>query len=112
MPVSETATYLGEFEQMVLWAVLRLDGSGYGPLILEELEARADRTVSPGALYPTLDRLEDKGMICSRLGEPEPGRGGRPKRFVEVTGEGRQALERARGTWTRLWQDLATEKPG
>lgn len=100
------STYLGELEQMVLWAVLRLDGSGYGPLILEELEARADRTVSPGALYATLDRLEEKGVIRSRPGRPEPGRGGRPKRYVEVTAAGRTALERTRAAWRSLWEDL------
>ncbi|MFW6079287.1 MAG: PadR family transcriptional regulator [Gemmatimonadota bacterium] len=100
------STYLGELEQMILWAVLRLDGSGYGPLILGELEERADRAVSPGALYATLDRLEEKGMLRSRLGRPEPGRGGRPKRYVEVTAEGRVALERTRAAWRSLWDGL------
>ena len=98
--------YLGELEQTVLWAVLRLDGTGYGPLILEQLEERADRSVTPGALYATLDRLEEKGMIESTVGEPEPGRGGRPKRFVAVTPEGRAALAEARSEWMRLWDGL------
>lgn len=98
--------YLGELEQMVLWAALRLDGRGYGPRLLEELERRAGRTVTPGALYPTLDRLEEKGMIASSVGDPEPGRGGRPKRYVAVTAEGRAALAEARAEWIRLWEGL------
>lgn len=102
----DDSTYLGELEQMVLWAALRLGGDGYGPRILEELEKRAGRTVSPGALYATLDRLEQKGMIRSRLGDPAPGRGGRPKRYVEVTAGGHAALRSARGAWTRLWEGL------
>ena len=69
-------TYLGELEQMVLWAVLRLDGDGYGTTILEALTGRVDRRVTPGALYATLDRLEEKGMIQSRLADPEAGRTG------------------------------------
>ena len=100
------STYLGELEQMILWAALRQGGAGYGPRILEELERRAGRTVSPGALYATLDRLEQKGMIRSRVGDPEPGRGGRPKRYIEVTSEGRAALRSARVAWTRLWDGL------
>jgi DNA-binding PadR family transcriptional regulator len=98
--------YLGELEQMILWVVLRLDGSGYGPLLLEELEKKAHRKVAPGALYATLDRLESKGMLVSRMGASEPGRGGRPKRYVQITADGRLALERARAAWTKLWDEL------
>lgn len=98
--------YLGELEQTLLWAVLRLDDRAYGPSILTELEQRVGRAVSPGALYATLDRLESKGMIESRLADPEPGRGGRPRRYVHVTPEGRAALERVRGEWTSLWAGL------
>ena len=77
-------TYLGELEQMVLWAVLRLDGQGYGATIIEELSGRVERRVTPGALYATLDRLEEKGMLESRLADPEPGRGGRRKRYLTL----------------------------
>jgi DNA-binding PadR family transcriptional regulator len=107
-------TYLGELEQMVLWAVLRLGDGAYGPRILGELEERVGRRVSPGALYATLDRLEMKGMIRSSLADPEPGRGGRPRRYVRVSAEGRHALARVRSEWTSLWTgvDLATEGEG
>jgi DNA-binding PadR family transcriptional regulator len=99
-------TYLGELEQMVLWAVLRLDGEGYGTTILQALTHRSDRGISPGALYATLDRLEEKGMIQSRLADPEEGRGGRRKRYMTVTAEGRTALQHARREWMRVWEGL------
>jgi DNA-binding PadR family transcriptional regulator len=106
--------YLGELEQMVLWAVLRLDGEGYGTTILEALTERVDRRVTPGALYATLDRLEEKGMISSRLADPEAGRGGRRKRYLTVTAEGRGALDRTRREWMRMWDgmDLVSEGKG
>jgi len=96
---------------MVLWAVIRLGGEGYGASILEALNERVDRRVTPGALYATLDRLEGKGMIQSRLADPEPGRGGRRKRYMDVTSEGRAALERTRSEWMRVWEgiDLVTD---
>ena len=96
-------TYLGEFEQLVLWAVLRQDGHGYGATILQELTDRIDRKVTTGALYATLDRLEEKGMIRSRLADPEPGRGGRRKRYLTVTPEGKAALARTRAEWMSMW---------
>ena len=99
-------TYLGELEQMVLWAVLRLDGDGYGSTILQELNELVDRRVTPGALYATLDRLEEKGMISSRLADPEPGRGGRRKRYLTVTSAGEGALERTRQEWMRIWDGM------
>ena len=98
--------YLGELEQRVLWAVLRLDGAGYGTTILGELTDRLERRVTPGALYATLDRLEEKGMVTSRLADPEPGRGGRRKRYLSVTAEGRAALERTRREWMRMWEGM------
>lgn len=98
--------YLGELEQMVLWAILRYDGEAYGTPVMEELESRADRRVSPGALYATIDRLEEKGAIASRLADPEPGRGGRRKRYLSVTPAGLEALRTIRSTWIRLWEGL------
>jgi len=98
--------YLGELEQMVLWAILRFDGEAYGTPVLEALEERADRAVTPGALYATIDRLEEKGVIESRLADPEPGRGGRRKRYLSVTPLGQEALRSARATWMRLWEGL------
>jgi len=99
-------TYLGEFEQIVLWTVLRMGGDGYGATILEQLNQRIDRRASPGALYATLDRLEEKRMIVSRLADPEVGRGGRRKRYMTVTVAGRSELARLRTEWTYMWEGM------
>ncbi len=98
--------YLGEFEQIVLWAVLRMAGDGYGATILEQLNDRIGRRVSTGALYATLDRLEEKGMIESRLADPVAGRGGRRKRYMTVTAEGRASLARLRSEWMHMWEGM------
>ena len=98
--------YLGELEQIVLWVVLRQDGKAYGTPILNELESRVGRRVTPGALYATLDRLQEKGMLQSSLADPEPGRGGRRKRYLTVTATGRSALARTRAAWTQLWDGI------
>lgn len=100
--------YLGELEQQVLWAILRMDGEAYGTPVLQALEERADRSVSPGALYATIDRLEEKGVIESRLADREPGRGGRRKRYLSVTPLGQETLREVRTTWMRLWEGLET----
>src|SRR6202166_5391760 len=80
---------LGEFEQIVLLAVLRLGDEAYGVTILAEIAARTGRNPSPGALYTTLHRMEDKGLVTFRDGSHTPERGGRAKRFVVVTREAR-----------------------
>ena len=98
---------LGEFEHMILAAALRLR-SGYGAELVRELEERTGRQVQGGALYVTLDRLEQKGYLVSRMGEPDPRRGGRPKRFVEVTPEGVRALAAHREALLRIWEGLET----
>jgi PadR family transcriptional regulator, regulatory protein PadR len=97
--------FLGEFEQLVLATALRLK-SGYGAELVRELEQRTGRQVQGGALYVTLDRLEAKGYLVSRMGEPDPARGGRPKRFVEVTREGVRALAEHREALLRVWEGL------
>lgn len=97
---------LGEFEQLVLLAILRLGDQAYGVTIRAELADRADRTITPGALYTALERLETKGLITSRMGDPTPRRGGRAKRYVTVTVAGRQALTRAVRAYERLLDGL------
>jgi len=87
--------HLGEFEQLVLLAILRLGANAYGMTIRQEIEKRAGRTTSIGALYLTLERLEQKGLIRSEIGEATPERGGRAKRFLEVNPSGRQALKKS-----------------
>jgi DNA-binding PadR family transcriptional regulator len=86
--------YLGEFEQIVVLAVLRLHDRAYGVTVRREIGSRTGREVSIGAIYATLDRLEAKGYVESQLGEPTPERGGRSKRFFRVTGKGMAALHR------------------
>lgn len=100
------ALNLGEFEQLVLLAILRLGGHAYGVTIRAELSDRAGRTITPGALYTALERLEAKGLITSRMGDPTPQRGGRAKRYVTVTAAGLRALRRAVQAYERLLDGL------
>ena len=86
--------YLGEFEHIVVLALLRLSDRAYGVTVRQEIEARISREVSIGAVYATLDRLEAKGYVRSQIGEPTPERGGRSKRFFRVTAKGVAAVNR------------------
>src|SRR5690349_18311481 len=86
--------YVGEFEHIVVLALLRLGDRAYGVTVRQEIEARIHREVSIGAIYATLDRLEAKGYVKSKLGEPTPERGGRSKRFFRVTAKGVAAVNR------------------
>jgi len=86
--------YLGEFEHLIVLAVLRLPDQAYGVTVRQEIENRTRREVSIGAVYATLDRLEAKGYVKSHLGDPTPERGGRSKRFFEVTAKGLSAVNR------------------
>jgi PadR family transcriptional regulator, regulatory protein PadR len=95
--------YPGEFEVMVLLAIVRLGEEAYGWTVAQELERVASRSVSSGALYTTINRLEQKGLIRTRAGEGSEERGGRPRRYLSVTAEGAQALQRARAALDRLW---------
>jgi DNA-binding PadR family transcriptional regulator len=97
---------LGEFEQLVMFAVLRLDDDAYGASVREELQDRAARDVSPGAIFTTLERLEARGLVTSKYGEPTPERGGRRKRFYRLTAEGRRALARSFDTVKRMARGL------
>jgi PadR family transcriptional regulator, regulatory protein PadR len=86
--------YLGEFEHIVILAVLRLGDRAYGVTVRQEIEFRTKREVSIGAIYATLDRLEAKGHVKSCLGDPTPERGGRSKRFFHVAAKGVAAVNR------------------
>jgi DNA-binding PadR family transcriptional regulator len=97
---------LGEFEQLVLLAILRLGEHAYGVSIRTEIAKRTGREVAPGALYTTLDRLEEKCLLSSRLGEPTPERGGRSKRFYRVTAKGVKAVTRAQQAFRNLLEGL------
>ncbi|UCG89256.1 MAG: PadR family transcriptional regulator [Gemmatimonadota bacterium] len=98
--------HLGELEQMVLMAVLQLKDDAYGTSVMNELSDRGGRRVSPGALFGTMDRLEAKGFVVSRLGDPTPGRGGKRKRYLTVTQKGLAALRDARSAWVRMSEGL------
>jgi DNA-binding PadR family transcriptional regulator len=97
---------LGEFEQVVLLAILRLGDNAYGVTIRSEITACTRREVAPGALYTTLDRMEDKGIVRSWLGDPTPQRGGRAKRYFALTKAGRAALINAQRAYESLLDGL------
>jgi DNA-binding PadR family transcriptional regulator len=100
------------FEQQVLLAVWRLGEDAYGSTIRDELERRTQRSVSQGAVYTTLIRIEKKGLLRSRMSDPTPVRGGKAKRFFEITAEGREGVEAARSVMERLWQGLRDGEAG
>ena len=100
---------LAEFEQIVLLAILRLGDTAYGVAIMDEIERHTGRAVSRGALYVTLDRLEAKGLIESRMGDPTPQRGGRARRYVTVTPLAVRALRDTRRSLLSLWRGLEAE---
>jgi PadR family transcriptional regulator len=99
---------LGEFEQIVLLAVLRLGDDAYGVPIRQEIEKRTGRSLTVGALYRTFDRLEDKGHLKSWFGDPIAARGGRSKRYFEITPLGVRALRESRDALTAMWDGLET----
>jgi PadR family transcriptional regulator PadR len=100
--------YLGELEQIVLLAVLRLGDEAYAVPILEQIEAQTGRKVARGALYTALERLEAKGCLRSRVGDPLPERGGRARRYFTVTPAAVRALKASRLALMRLWNGLAS----
>ena len=98
--------YLGEFEQLVLLAVLRLGDNAYGVTVRQEIEKRAGRDVVLGAIYKTLSRLEEKGHIGSTIGEPTAERGGRRKKFYTVEAAGVKALNHSFAALKRMSQGI------
>lgn len=97
---------VGEFEQMILLAVLQRKDDAYGATIYDELSRHTRRSVARGAVYMTLDRLEKKGLLRSTLSDPTPERGGRAKRCYALTRSAVQALRASRQTLLSLWQGL------
>lgn len=98
--------YVGEFEQMVLLAVLRLKEGAYALAIIRELDRQAGRGVSRGALYKTLDRLQRKGYVTWSTEDATPERGGHPRRLFTVTRYGVEALRTSREALFKLWDGL------
>jgi PadR family transcriptional regulator PadR len=97
---------LGEFEHMVLLAILRLEGEAYPPGILGEIEDRTGRPASRGSIYVTLDRLQDKGLLMSEMEAGAPGRGGRPRRRLSLTPDGLKALRDTREALFQMWRGV------
>lgn len=100
------ADVLGAFEQAVLLAVVRLGSDAYGRAVHAAVQERLDRPLSPGAVHATLDRLEHKGLLSSRLGEGTAARDGRRRRYYTVEASGVTALNDARRTMEHVWRGV------
>jgi PadR family transcriptional regulator PadR len=101
------ADVIGQFEQTVLLALIRLGRDAYGRAILNEIQARLERDISAGAVYATLERLEAKGLASSKLAPGTAVRGGRARRYFVPTAAGIRALNDAKATTDSLWRGLA-----
>lgn len=95
---------LGEFQEIVMLSILILDKNAYGVTIQEEIDRRMKRSISRGALHTALTRLEEKGLIASDYGDPSPERGGRRKRYYEVTNKGLATLQEAKELRENMWE--------
>ena len=104
--IMASVAILGEFELVVLLSVLQLGEAAYGSAIRGDIERRAGRVVARGAVYITLDRLEEKGLLTSRLDEASPRRGGRPKRTFQTTPAGIKSVRHAVSLVTRMHRGL------
>jgi PadR family transcriptional regulator len=105
MPASDFYA-LGEFEQVVLLAILRLEDEAYAVSVRDEILRCTGRDVSRGSIYITLDRLETKGFLRSRLADPTPERGGRAKRYYALRPRAVDALKESRRALVALWRGL------
>ena len=104
--------YLGSLELLVLLAVMRAGRNAYGVPIAREIEASSGRNVALGSIYATLSRLETKGLIASRLGEPTAERGGRAKAYFRLTAKGLTEVQEAQSTLVRLWRGIPELRGG
>ena len=102
-------SHLGEFELIVLAAVLRVGADAYGVAVHAEIERRTGRDVAVGSVYKALERLRKKGLVNSHEGDPTPVRGGRAKRHYRVTAAGRKALETTVATLDRMFDGLGLD---
>jgi DNA-binding PadR family transcriptional regulator len=99
-------TFLGEFEEIVLLSVAVLDDEAYGVSVTLEIEKQTDRSVGFNTVHTTLQRLEEKGFLTSKMGGATAERGGRRKRFFRLTAAGGRALKNVRNIRTQLWESL------
>jgi DNA-binding PadR family transcriptional regulator len=98
--------YLGEFELLVMLTLMRLGLDAYGVPISREIEQQTGRAVAFGTVYATLERLQRKGLIRSSLGDPTPERGGRAKRYFQVTATGLRRVRETKESLIKLWHGL------
>src|SRR5437762_9653118 len=98
--------YLGNFDLMLLLAILRLGEDAYGVTIAQELEEQTGREVIVASVYATLDRLQERGLVTSSLGESTPERGGRAKRYFRITAAGIEEVRDAQRSLMKLWKGL------
>ena len=98
--------HLSDFEFIVMLVLLRLGDEAYGVPIARDIEQQTRRDVKLGSVYATLERLEEKGLVMSELGEPTQERGGRAKRYFHVTKHGMHRVRETRQVLTRLWQTI------
>lgn len=103
---------LGDFEQLVLLAALRLGAEAYAVSIMEEIEGQTGRRASHGAVFVALRRLEKRGLVTSRVGAATDNRGGRPPRMISIQPEAVAMLRDSRTALLRLWQGLDTVTSG
>jgi PadR family transcriptional regulator PadR len=108
----DPASVLGDFEQLVLLALLRLGPEAYGATIRREIEARTGRALAISAVYVTLERLEGKGFVRSRIGEPTGERGGRRRKHFALVPAGRRALAQAYRTFKVMIEGIEDQLPG
>ena len=101
---------LGELEHLILLALIRLGPDAYGVPIVDELTRHTRRPIWRPSVYLALKRLETKGLVRSRLGDPESRRGGRARRYFEVSAAGRTALRESQRTLTRLWDGILLDR--
>lgn len=104
--------FLGGFELLVLLALIRLADEAYGVPIAEAIEESSGREVAIGSVYITLERLQNKGLVSSTLGEPTAVRGGRAKTYFRITAAGLREVRRSQRTLMALWRDVPQLRGG
>ena len=101
--------HLGEFEQLLMFALLELDADAHGVTIRRAIEDRTGRQVSPGAVYTAMERLESRGFVVSRVGDATPARGGRRRKYYDLEPAGAEVLQRSYETLTRMAEGLESK---